>query len=151
MKQILFAALLFATVASTAATPLGEKPTEKVLKAFKETFTNAEKVTWHDLEDNYQADFWQNSINVKAKYDEDGNLLETIRYYFEKDLPPNILAKLKKKYTDKEVFGVTEVTNENDVSYYISLKDDKNWYNVKSDAFGNVQLVDKYKRAEPKD
>ncbi|HYM95176.1 MAG TPA: hypothetical protein VET23_13625 [Chitinophagaceae bacterium] len=151
MKRIIFAVLLFAGIAGKAANHYGEIPSEKVLKAFKETFTYAEKVVWHDYENKYQADFWQNSINVRAKYDEDGNLLETTRYYFEKDLPPNILGKLKKKYSDKDIFGVTEITSDNDLSYYISLKDDINWYTVKSDAFGNLQLQEKYKRAEPRD
>ena len=146
MKRIIVVVLLFAGIASRAAAP-----TEKVLKAFKETFTYAEKVVWHDYDNQYQADFWQDQVNVRVRYDEDGNLIETIRYYFEKQLPPNILAKLKKRYADKEVFGVTEITSDNEVSYYISLKDDKNWYTVKSDAYGNLQQTEKYKRAEPRD
>lgn len=151
MKQILVAALLLATITGSAAVSTGDSPTEKVLKAFKETFATAQQVTWHDYDDHYQADFQQNSISVKAKYDEDGNLLETTRYYYEKDLPPNILSKLKKKHADKEVFGVTEISTETDITYYISLKDDKNWYTIKSDAYGNMQQTEKYKRAEPRD
>ena len=147
MKRILLAALLFAGIAASA----GTTPNEKVLKAFKSTFVNAEKVVWHDFDDQYQANFWQNSINVRVKYDDDGNLLETIRYYFEKDLPPIILSKLKKKYPSRTVFGVTELTTQDEVNYYISMKDDKNWYTVKSDAVGNMEQTDKYKRAEPRD
>ena len=151
MKRIIFVTLLFAGIASGAAGPIKASPNEKVLKAFHETFIYAEKVVWHDYENQYQAYFWQNEINVRVWYDEDGNLLETIRYYFEKQLPPNILAKLKKRYSDKEVFGVTEITSEEEVSYYISLKDDKNWYTIKSDPYGNLQQTEKYKRAEPRD
>lgn len=147
MKSILFAALLFAGIAASA----GTTPNEKVLKAFKETFTNAEKVVWHDLDDQYQANFWQNSINVRVRYDDDGNLLETTRYYYEKDLPPIILSKLKKKYPERTVYGVTEITTQDEVTYYISMNDDKNWYSVKADAVGNMEQTDKYKRAEPRD
>jgi hypothetical protein len=151
MKRIIFAVLLFAGIAGRAATPDELAPNEKVLKAFNETFAYAEKVVWHDLDNQYQADFWQDAISVRARYDNDGTLLETTRYYFEKQLPPNILSRLKKKYAGKEVFGVTEITSEDEVSYYISLKDDKNWYTVKSDAYGNLQQTEKYKRAEPRD
>ncbi|HWC54105.1 MAG TPA: hypothetical protein VG676_11020 [Chitinophagaceae bacterium] len=145
MKSFLFAALLFAGIAASA----GTTPNEKVLKAFNETFTNAEKVVWQDLDDQYQANFWQNSVNVRVKYDNDGNLLETTRYYFEKNLPPIILTKLKKRYSDRTVYGVTEITSPDDVTYYISMKDDKNWYTVKADAVGNLEQTDKFKRAEP--
>lgn len=147
MKSILLAALLFAGIAASA----GTTPNEKVLKAFKETFTNAEKVVWNDFGNEYQANFWQNSINVRAQYDDDGNLLQTIRYYYEKNLPPFILTKLKTRYPKREVFGVTEITKQDEVTYYVSMKDDKNWYTVKSDAVGNMEQTDKYKRAEPRD
>lgn len=147
MKRILLAALLFAGIAASA----GTTPNEKVLKAFKETFTNAEKVVWQDLDNKFQANFWQNSVNVRAKYDDDGNLLEITRYYSEKNLPPIILTKLKKRYPSRTVFGVTELTTQDEVTYYISMKDDKNWYTVESDAVGSMEQTDKYKRAEPRD
>jgi hypothetical protein len=47
------------------------------------------------------------------------------------------------------VYGVTEITSPDDVTYYISMKDDKNWYTVKADAVGNLEQTDKFKRAEP--
>src|SRR4030095_5401932 len=102
MKKIIYLAVLLAGLAVTAAaTP---EPGEKVLKAFKETFTKAENVVWEEFENkNCQANFKQDEIAVKAMFDGDGNLLETIRYYGEKTLPPNIINKLKKKYAGKEV------------------------------------------------
>jgi hypothetical protein len=147
MKKILYLAVLLTGFAATAATP----PTisEKVLKAFKETFTTAENVTWEEFDNsNCQANFKQNEIIVKAMFDNDGNLLETIRYYGEKNLPANILAKLKKKYPGKEIFGVTELVSETEVSYYVSLKDEKNWINVKSDPYANIQQLEKFKNAD---
>ncbi|MBS1919930.1 MAG: hypothetical protein JST17_06740 [Bacteroidetes bacterium] len=146
MKIFFIAALLFAGIAASA----GTTPNEKVLKAFNATFVNAEKVVWNDLDNQYQANFWQNSINVRVRYDGDGNLLETIRYYFEKNLPPMIATKLKKKYPQRSVFGVTELTTQDEITYYISMNDDKNWYTVKSDANGVMEQTDKYKRAEPR-
>jgi hypothetical protein len=149
MKKILFLAVLLTGLATTAATP--PEISEKVLKAFKETFTTAENVTWEEFENkSYQANFKENEIIIKAMFDNDGNLLETIRYYGEKTLPPNIINKLKKKYMGKEVFGVTEITSETEVSYYISLKDEKNWFVVKSDPYANLQQTDKFKNAGPK-
>jgi hypothetical protein len=146
MKKILYLAVLLTGLSATAATT--PEINEKVLKAFKETFTTAENVTWEEFENkNCQANFKQNEIIAKAMFDNDGNLLETIRYYGEKNLPVNIIAKLKKKYAGKEIFGVTEIVSESEVSYYVTLKDEKNWFIVKSDPYANLQQTDKFKNA----
>ena len=145
MKKIMLAVLLLAGIASYAGTvPVVN---EKVLKAFKETFTNAENVIWQEYENYYQANFWQKDINIRVKYDEEGNVLGTIRYYFENNLPPNLLAKLKKKYNGKKIYGITEVASESEMLYVIKLEDDKYWYTVNSDSLGNMQITEKFKKA----
>jgi len=146
MKKIIYLAVLMTgLVATAAATP---DVSEKVKKAFNETFSSAQNVTWQEFENkNAQANFKQDEMTIKAMYDKEGNLLETIRYYNEKYLTPNIIANLKKKYPGKEIFGVTEITNENDISFYITLKDDKNWYTVKSDPYANLGQINKFKNA----
>ncbi len=146
MKKLIYLAVLLVGLSATAATPV--EISEKVLKAFKETFATAEDVTWKELDNSCQANFKLNEIQVRAKYDNDGNLLETIRYYGESTLPPNIIARLKKRYAGKEVFGVTEVTSDSEVSYTITLKDEKHWFTVKSDPYANLQQLDKFKRAD---
>jgi hypothetical protein len=145
MKKLIYLAVMLTGLAAAANPP---EISEKVLKAFRETFVSAESVVWKEMNNSVQANFKLNEIQVRASYDNDGNLLETIRYYGEQNLPPNILAKLKKRYAGKEVFGVTEITSENEVSYHITLKDEKNWYTVKSDPYANFQLTDKFKRAD---
>ena len=100
MKKIMLIAVIITSITSFAAnTPAAVN--EKVLKAFKETFTVAEDITWHEYDDYVQANFRQNQIQVRAMYNEDGQLLRTTRYYGESNLLPNITAKLKKKYNGK--------------------------------------------------
>lgn len=146
MKKIVFALLLFTAIIAQAATP--PEVNEKILKAFKETFTYAEDVVWQEKDNAFQVNFWQGEINIRARYDNQGNLIGTIRYYYEKQLPPSIVSKVKNKYAGKVIFGVTEVTTEEEINYFITVRDDKNWYTVKSDAFGNLQQTDKFKRAD---
>lgn len=145
-KIILSVALLVSIVAGAAVSP--SEVNEKVLKAFKETFALAQNVTWHEYDNFYQANFNQDEIQVRAQYDQDGSLLKTIRYYGEKQLFPNIVSRLKKKYANREVFGVTETTSDNEVSFLITLKDEKNWYVLKSDIYGNFEQTEKFKRAD---
>jgi len=147
MKRIIYLAfLLTGFVATAAAAP--DEVNEKILKAFNETFTAAQNITWHEYEDYTQANFEVDKVQIRAQYAEDGRLIRTIRYYTEKELLPNIVVKLKKKYQGKEIAGVTENTSDDEVSFVINIKDENNWYIVKSDVYGNFQQTEKFKRAD---
>jgi hypothetical protein len=148
MKKVIYLAfLLTGFVATAAATPPSEI-NEKVLKAFNETFGAAQDVSWQEYKDYSQASFVVDKIQVRAQYAEDGRLLRTIRYYSERELLPSVVAKLKKKYAGKEIAGVTESSSEEEVSFVVNIKDENNWYIVKSDVYGNLQQTDKFKRAD---
>lgn len=120
---------------------------DKLLKAFKQTFPDAQQVKWAEQEDKIMVNFKQGDILTKIEYDKDGNFLSSLRYYSEKNLPVSILCRLQKKYADKKIFGVTEMTTDTAVEYYIKLEDDTNWITVRSNADGNMQVVEKYKKA----
>lgn len=145
MKKIVVCLVLFAALGAAATSP--PEVNEKVLKAFKETFAKATDVVWHEMQNSYQASFKQSSITTRATYDTEGNLLRTTRYYSEENLPIHVLAKVKKKYSDKLVHGVTEVTEDDEVAYFVTLHDEKNWYIVKSDNWGSLELTKKFKKA----
>jgi hypothetical protein len=144
MKKILIAAatIFFASASFAAA------PTQKVLDAFRKTFQQVKDVNWQDMEnDKYEANFSENEITFRIIYDQEGNVVKSIRYYFGKTLPIFIQAKLAKKYEGKKVFGVTEVSTESDLIYYIILEDAKTWTHVQSDAYGNMFTEKKLKKA----
>jgi hypothetical protein len=145
-KIILFAAILVSVAATASVSPA--EVNEKVLKAFNETFAKAQDVVWHEYDKVYQANFRQDEIQIRAQYDEEGSLIQTIRYYGERQLLPNIVSKLKKRYSGREIFGVTETSSDQEVVFLVTLKDEKNWYVVKSDVYGNLEQTEKFKRAD---
>ena len=147
MKNVLLLTALLVVLSAAATTP--PEVNEKVIKAFNETFSEAENVKWQERANLFQADFKISEIAVRAIYADDGSLLQTVRYYTEKNLPSNILAKVKTRYENKQVFGVTEIVNDNEVSFHIVLKDEKHWYWIKSDPYGNMEQTQKLKRGEP--
>lgn len=125
-----------------------ESISEKVIKSFKETFPQAEKVNWEEFPDRYIVHFEESNIRTIVDYDKDGNYLSSKRYYSETNLPVNIICKLRKKFTDKKVFGVTEIANENSTEYYIKLEDAQDWITVKSDVSGLMEVVEKYQKQQ---
>jgi len=144
MKKLIILSCLFAALGVSASNP--PEVSEKVLKAFNETFIKATDVVWHEMQNLYEARFKQSEIITRAIYDTNGNLLRTTRYYSQENLPINILTKVQKKYAGKSVYGVTEIATEDEVSYHITLQDEKNWYIVKADTWGNLELSQKYRK-----
>jgi len=144
MKKIFFALALLVSAASFATSP---EVDEQVSKQFKETFPAAIEVKWYDYETFYEVVFKNNDILCRVKYDLKGNIISTRRDYHEKDLSLFIIAKVKEKYAGKKIFGVTEITSSEGVTYNIVLEDDKNWINLNSDESGNISQVQKLKKA----
>ena len=143
MKKV----LLFACVCMIAASSFANTPpivSEKALKAFKATFADAENVVWTDAANSYTVKFTQLGINTFVKYDEEGNFVSSRRYYNAELLPIDIQCKLKKKFADKTIFGVTEFIVGDDISYYVKLEDAKTWTTVKIDNTRNMEITEKF-------
>jgi hypothetical protein len=120
---------------------------DKMLQTFKQTFPDAQQVVWSEQGDKYTVNFRQGDILSKVEYDKDGNFLNSLRYYSEKNLPVTILCRLQKRFSDKKVFGVTEMATDSSVEYYIKLEGETDWITVRSNIDGNMQVVEKYKKA----
>lgn len=145
MKKLL--AILASTLLVVSAYAFDPNVNDKVLKSFNETFSAAEDVKWEEFEKYYTVSFNQSGIQSKVNYDHSGNMLSSLRYYAPQLLPLNIYNRIKKNYSKKEMFGVTEVTFSNEVVYYVKLQDAKSWITLKIDGVGNAEIVEKYKKA----
>jgi hypothetical protein len=149
MKKIIiacFAALISAT--SVFATP-SAFVTEKVLKVFHEAFPEVTQPTWYTF-DNYYEVYFTNPDNSSCRidYTPDGVVISTTRYYTAKDLPPAIRAKVNAKYPGKTIFGVTEVSTNDNLTFHIVLEDEKYWLNIQSSATGSLSLEKKSLKSE---
>ena len=145
MKKILVAAatVLFSITCFAADAPV----TEKVLKAFQQSFTNAKDATWHGYNNYWEVTFKHNAIDTRISYSEDGTILKTVRYYKGTHLPVFVQAKLQKEYSNKKVFGVTEITIEGEIDYHVVLEDKTSWMHVKCNGSGEMSVTKKYKKA----
>jgi hypothetical protein len=145
MKKLVIFTCLFAALSATASNP--PEVNEKVLKAFSETFMKATDVVWHEVQNLYEASFKQSEVISRAIYDANGNLLRTTRYYSQENLPIHILTKIQKRYAGKSIYGVTELSMGDGVSYHITLQNETTWYVVESDSWGSLELTKKFKKA----
>ncbi|MFV0607101.1 MAG: hypothetical protein ACK5NK_14815 [Niabella sp.] len=120
----------------------------KVLKTFNHVFKDAKNVYWYKHTNYLQASFTDGDIKTKAYIDSNGQLLQTIRYYKENNLPANVLYKLNKKYSQQTIWGVVEVSDNRSTNYHITLKDRNNWYKIQVTNEGNIVLKKKFKRGD---
>ena len=119
---------------------------EKVLKSFNETFAAAQHVKWEEYKNYYTVSFVHSGIRSKVNYDKNGYIIESLRYYAPENLPLNIRNRLRKEYSKKELYGVTEVTVEAEVTYFVKMQDEKNWITIKIDPSGNSTVYEKYRK-----
>jgi len=132
-KTLLLAAALLVSVALLHA---GTE--SKIEKMFKETFPNATDAKWIKDNSGYVVSFTQGGTLSRIFYGNDGKFVSSLRYYLGKDLPTNIFLAVEKKYEGKNIFGVTEFTNSQEVVYYVKLYDGKNYYSAKAYSDGTV-------------
>ncbi len=123
------------------------EPNEKVLESFRSTFKNVSDIVWNEVDGRFEVKFLHNSISTRVSYDQQGNILMTVRHYYEESLPILIRMKVQNKFKDMKVYGVTETTADGEVSYHIILHDKTNWVIVDSDAYGYIKVDKKYKKA----
>jgi len=145
MKKILLMLSVIAAVSFSYANP---PVNEKVLKIFSHVFPQVQNAKWYEYENYYEAYFDKDDIKCRIRFDLDGKVISTTRYYTEKSLSPFLKAKIAQKYPSKTIFGITEVNSENELVYNIVLEDEKTWTHVRSDSVGQMDVTEKFKKAE---
>ena len=144
MKKFFLATMI--AVCSHFAFALDPGVDEKVLEAFNRTFPNVEDVVWTQTANSYEVKFKQDVISSRVTYDKQGNVIKTLRYYFEEQLPIIITSKVKSKFSDKKIYGVTEEASDNGIFFHITLEDEKSWTQIKVDTYGSITVENKFQK-----
>ena len=95
---ILLAGSLMMTGGSFAQKVAPENVPDAVKIAFRAKFAQAEKTTWEMDYENFEADFKINKVDISAKFDANGNWLETETPLTLSNLPPAVKAALSKQF-----------------------------------------------------
>jgi len=132
-KVFLVAALAIFSLSRTTAAP-----NEELIRVFSHTFPAAKYVRWTEDHEYHVVSFTLSETQCKIWYTKEGTVAYSLKYSGENELPLKPLLAVKKKYKDKHIVGVTELTNQYGVSYERTLSDDKKWYVVQASADGEV-------------
>ena len=120
---------------------------EQLLRSFNEQFPKAEQVKWEESGDGYSVNFVEEGVRSHIVYDKEGAFVSSVRYYQERTLPYYLLNILKKRFTGKAIFSVTEISTVSNIEYDVKLEDARTWLTVRVGSEGNLEVVEKYRKA----
>jgi hypothetical protein len=146
MKKLFSVFIVASVFLSFGFTNRNISASPKVLEVFNQTFKNPKEVEWYSNENEFTATFIDNGIRTSITYDKNAVFLLSRRYYDERNLPFNILLKIKQKYKDKKIGIVTEAIEDDTVTYSINVEDEQQVYVVESDGNANMKLHSKFKK-----
>jgi hypothetical protein len=146
MKPLIFLMSLLISTA-TLATPV--KIDERVQKIFTDAFPYAKSVKWYGNETHYEVLFYNDDVHCRITYRLDGTVERTERYYTEENLAPFVLARIKQKYEGYRIHGITEMTSEAGLVYYIVLEGAARWLEVQADETGAAYIIKRFKTQKP--
>jgi hypothetical protein len=119
----------------------------KIKSAFEKTFTSAADANWQKVNEFYTVNFKVNGRYLSAAYNQDGELLGATRNITLSELPLNITLALKDKYADYTIDkSVTEMTVNDETSYYIKAENAKKILTLKANSSGYLSLESKTKK-----
>lgn len=140
MKRLLIAALLVASLGSSAFALDVNKVSFKVQTTFSENFKGATNVVWRITENYTQAKFTIADEQLEAYFSEEGEMFGFSRKVEFKVLPINAIQKIKQKYSDYSVTEAIEFTNDGEKGYYVALEKGNSKKILSVSIYGEVSL-----------
>lgn len=153
MKKLLFAALLFVSVAILSSTVNAQsdrsrpslknlsvsnveaseskitapksKAETRAFKNFSKNYKHASNVSWFYSGEVMVANFSENNIKKRAMYLDNGRWLRTLVSYDESELSDYVKSMVKENYPKFRITSVTEVHELDMVAYFINIENDK--------------------------
>jgi hypothetical protein len=119
---------------------------KKLLYSFLKVFPLAENVKCSEDTKGYFLSFTQLGILSKVAYNPQGDFIYALRYYKEENLPVFVLLRVREKFADKKIFGVTELSTPGNITYHLKLEDTKSWYSIQVTTLGDVTIEEHFKK-----
>ena len=114
----------------------------KAVAFLNTTFADATNVKWVTMGKNLPYVYFVTPGKThRGAFDKKGNLMYTLSYYHEEQLPSDVLSQVKNTYYGKSIFSVTEVNKDEKTAYLIILEDKTSWLHIK--IIGEEIIVEK--------
>ncbi len=139
MKRIFVSLSFMLTVGLTTA--FADNKTDvssKIKESFKKEFTEAESVTWDEVETYQIARFVFHNHATIAYFNADGELLGSARTIRFDELPITVIKSFEGKFPGANFIEISEVSNIEGTSYVVTVETKNKKYHVKVNPNGNI-------------
>ena len=129
MKKIFFATAILAwcLLVGFSGKTQSTKAPATVARSFEENFGNTVPLTWKKIRDFYVAVAIVENSRIEAYFDKDGAFRGVGRYLEIAAIPGRVAEQINMKFSGYKVKQAYEYKcNEEGLSYYFDLKDDRN-------------------------
>lgn len=111
-----------------------------VVNSFQQKFPKAKKVEWEVKGDTYEAEFETGLFGTdqEAWFQHNGRLLRYKTDINKRDLPKNVLDRVKRDFPGYRIDDAKRITAEQKVSYAFEVKSQKEEWKLVVDSQGNV-------------
>ena len=130
LALLLIAGNSFAQTANVETLPFSlrnvsyDKTYASVLTNFHKLFSNAENVSWYNVQKDFGAKFTMNELRYRVLFNKKGKLVYKITYGQEKHLPVAIRKAVKREYVEFRITAASLVEEANRSIWVIHLEDD---------------------------
>lgn len=142
-KTLAVLAALTLSLSSFAYSPIADE----VLKQFSAVFPTVQDAKWFEAKDHYDVYFEKEGVKHQIRYDHKGKIVSTRNYYDGTKLCAFLKTKLAEKYPGKTIFGVTEITNADEMFYTVTLEDKKKWTTLRISPVGQISEEEEMNKA----
>jgi len=146
LATVLAATAMLFSASAFAKEKNDTKAITMVQQSFKKDFSQALNPSWRKIGDVYIANFFVNKVEIEAAYNDDGELLGTLKHVAAGDMPLALTMAIAKKYPGYQVAkAADEVTFERQTSYYINVGNTKEILKLKCYVNGDITVDKKTK------
>ena len=148
MKKTILTIGTMLTIAFTSVFANDNRTTTRDAEtSFKNNFANAKSVVWSKQKDYVKATFTLNNEVMVAFYRSNGDLIAVTRNILSDQLPVNLMASIKKNYSDRWVSDLFEVSTDDQTTYYITLENADERIVLKSGEFDSWSVYSRTKKS----
>ena len=122
MKSLFILLTVLSSLFVKSASANDETISLPILQSFQNSFTAAKEVRWVTARDFIRADFEFNGQYLTAFYSLEGKLVGVTKNISSTQLPVVLQTTLKKEYSHYWISDLFELSNDNGVSYYVTLE-----------------------------
>jgi len=116
----------------------GSNVDPKILSAFQKEFSFAKNVKWEEEGNLTRVNFSLNDQGIIAWYNSDGQLITTARNILYHQLPISVMRSLDKEYAGAGIFGIVEISRNEETWYQIQAEKKGKKYLLKANPSGNI-------------